>query len=109
MALAEKLHHSANRADLPKKEEVEQHNAPRRQKQATAGGVEREVNSEPRLQNPPHPQTAAMGGYVAAGPPLAVAPSLAGGDGPPVAHRAVSQCSVVLFCCTVTTKEHMSE
>ena len=29
MALAEKLHHSANRSVLPKKEEVEQHYVPR--------------------------------------------------------------------------------
>ena len=36
MALAEKLHHSAYRTVLPKKE-VEQHYAPRRQKPATAG------------------------------------------------------------------------
>ena len=28
---------------------------------------------------------------------------------PPAAHRAVSQCSVVLFCFTVTTQEHKSE
>ena len=28
---------------------------------------------------------------------------------PPAAHRAVSQCSVVLFCCTVTTQEHKNE
>ena len=37
MALAEKLHHSANRTALPKKEEVEQDYALRGQKPARAG------------------------------------------------------------------------
>ena len=37
MALAEKLHHSANRTVLPKKEEVGHHYAPRGQKPARAG------------------------------------------------------------------------
>ena len=37
MALAEKLHHSANRTALPKEEEVEQDYAPRGQKPARAG------------------------------------------------------------------------
>ena len=37
MALGEKLHHFANRSDLPKMEEVEQHYALRRQKPTRAG------------------------------------------------------------------------
>ena len=37
MALAEKLHHSANRTVLQKKEEVEQHHASRGQKRARTG------------------------------------------------------------------------
>ena len=37
MALADKLHHSANRTVLPKMEEVEQHHAQRGQKTARAG------------------------------------------------------------------------
>ena len=47
---------------------------------ARAGGVEREENYEPRLLDPPLPQTAATVGYVAAAGPLLVVPSLAGGD-----------------------------
>ena len=60
MALAEKLHHSANRTVLPKKKEVEQHQASRGQKPARAGpgtqylfvGVVcvREPVGEPQLQ-----------------------------------------------------------
>ena len=60
MALAEKLHHSANRADLPKEEEVEQHYALRGQQQAREGpGTQNfstgdesvpEPDGEPRLQ-----------------------------------------------------------
>ena len=64
MALAECTHHAA----------------PRGQKKARAGGVEREENFEPRLLDPPLPQTAATVGYVAAAEPLLVVPSLAGGD-----------------------------
>ena len=64
MALAESNHHAA----------------PRGQKMARAGGVEREENYEPRLLDPPLPQTAATVGYVAAAGPLLVVPSLAGGD-----------------------------
>ena len=64
MALAESTHHAA----------------PRGQKMARAGGVEREENYEPRLLDPPLPQTAATVGYVAAAGPLLVVPSLAGGD-----------------------------
>ena len=47
---------------------------------ASAGGEEREENNEPRLLDPPLPQTAATVGYVAAAGPLLVVPSLAGGD-----------------------------
>ena len=64
MALAESNHHAA----------------PRGQKMARAGRVEREENYEPRLLDPPLPQTAATVGYVAAAGPLLVVPSLAGGD-----------------------------
>ena len=64
MALAESNHHAV----------------PRGQKMARAGRVEREENYEPRLLDPPLPQTAATVGYVAAAGPLLVVPSLAGGD-----------------------------
>ena len=65
MALAESLHHAA----------------PRGQKMARAGGVEREENYEPRLLDPPLPQRAATVGYVAAGAPLPAVSSLRGADG----------------------------
>ena len=46
--------------------ECNHHAAPRGQKMARAGRVEREENYEPRLLDPPLPQTAATVGYVAA-------------------------------------------
>ena len=60
-----------------------QHHAPRGQRMAWAGGVEREVKYEPRLLDPPLPQVAATLGHVAAGVPLLVVPSLrvCGADG----------------------------
>ena len=59
--------------------ERDHHTAPRGQKQARSGGVEREVNYEPRLLDPPLPQEAATVGYVAA-PVLLAQPVLGGGD-----------------------------
>ena len=43
--------------------------------------MEREENYEPRLLDPPLPQGAATVGYVAAGAPLLVVPTLHGDDG----------------------------
>ena len=65
MALAESNHHAA----------------PRGQKMARACGVEREENYEPRVLDPLLSHGAATVGYAAAGLPLAVVPSHAGGDG----------------------------
>ena len=64
MALAESYHHAA----------------PRGQKMARARGVEREVNYEPWLLDPPLTQGAVTVGYVAAPGPLLVPPVLGGGD-----------------------------
>ena len=52
--------------------ESDHHAAPRGQKMARAGREEREENYEPRLLDPPLPQTAATVGYVAAVGPLLV-------------------------------------
>ena len=60
--------------------ERDHHTAPRGLKQARSGGVEREVNYEPRLLDPPLPQEAATVGYVAAPVPLLAQPVLGGGN-----------------------------
>ena len=60
--------------------ERDHHTAPRGQKQARSGRVEREVNYEPRLLEPPLPQEPATVGYVAAPVPLLAQPVLGGGD-----------------------------
>ena len=60
--------------------ERDHHTAPWGQKQARSGGVEREVNHEPRLLDPPLLQEAATVGYVAAPVPLQAQPVLGGGD-----------------------------
>ena len=73
MALAERNHHAA----------------PRGQKIARAGGVEREEYCEPRLLDPPLPQTAVTVGYVAAAGPLLSMPSLADTTADQVDDRAV--------------------
>ena len=57
--------------------ERDHHTAPRGQKQARSGGVEHEVNYEPRLLDPPLPQEAATVGYVAALVPSLSLPVLA--------------------------------
>ena len=56
MALAEKLHHSAFRTHLPKKEEVEQDQALRGQTKASAReGEVHEKDVASRSQSTPHP------------------------------------------------------
>ena len=56
MALAEKLHHSAYRIHLPKKEEVEQDLALRGQTKASAReGEVHEKDDASRSQSTPHP------------------------------------------------------